>query len=70
MNLEEIKQRLENIKSRIKQSDNKENENRIEWGDLYEQKIKLCKNLDVILENIDKTKGVITEVTNYLNKAK
>jgi archaellum component FlaC len=70
MDLQEIKERLENIKSRVKQSDNKELENRIEWGDLYEQKIKLCENLDVILENIDKTKGVITQVTNYLNKSK
>ena len=66
MNLQEIKERLENIKSRIKQSDNKEKENNIEWGKLYKQRVNLCNNLDSILGNIAKTE----EIRNYINKSK
>ena len=66
MNLQEIKERLENIKSRIKQSDNKEKENNIEWEKLYKQRVNLCENLDSILGNIAETE----EIRKYINKSK
>jgi len=66
MNLQEIKNRLENIKSRIAKSDNKEKENNIEWENLYKQRVNLCENLDSILGNIAKTE----EIRNYINKSK
>jgi len=66
MNLEEIKERLENIKFRIKESANKVKENNIEWENLYKQRVNLCENLDSILGNITKTE----EIRKYINKSK